>query len=263
MTRATRALLVLAVLAPPSAGCATAEREPAAADPLPVAAPAPPAPPAARAPGWISDLLDRVVGREGAVAARARLFQSGEDAEVFAGLVAFSSARDPELRRIAAWHLSGAGAFAASFGVDGEAALEALREDEDAEARRLARLRDDHDAETATDTPLGIVSGEATVGSECRAGYPGLPGVSVHILVKGVAWGSDPWSPSLHYWAEGRTECGGVLGGTGSHSVPDMTTSHFMGFATENVRYGFDLRFRVLDGGTVRWWLRALKRPTT
>lgn len=217
--------------------------------------------PTPSAPSWVGELLGKEVGAEGAAAAKARLFRAEDDAEAFAGLVAFARARDPELRRLAAWHLSGAIPFAEHLGVPASGAIESLRHDGDPEVRRLARLHADADEEGTK--PLGIVRGEVRVGGEATVPYPGLPGVRVHLLVKGIDWDAGPWSPSVHYWAEGRTERGDVLGGAGSHSKPDMTASHFMGFATDDAQYGFDLWFRVVDGSTVRWWLRALKKPAT
>jgi hypothetical protein len=235
--------------------CAAAPLSPAAPE---VAEPSSPTA-AIPVPAWIPDLLGTTVGDAGASAARARLFSTGTDAEVFAGLVAFSEARDVALRRVAAWHLSGASPFSGACGVPIDDALDALRRDEDAEVRRLAGrgIPDFHEGCAATE----IVSGDVRVGVEQPIPYPGLDGVRVHVLVRGIAWGTMPWDASLDYKAEARTEGGGVMGGTGGQHRPDMTESCALCMATTSAQYGFCLWFRVIDEGTVRYWLRGLRKP--
>jgi hypothetical protein len=195
-----------------------------------------------------------------AAAARSRLFRTVDDGELFAGLVAFARASDPELRRVAAFHLSSMVPVAERCGVPAGPVLDDLRQDSDAEVRRLANLQTSEEF-LGGPVPTGLVAGEASVGEDRSIPYPGMPEVRVHLVVGRIEPGRGVWADSVSYRAEARLEDGGVLGAAGSEGVPEMTGSGYMGMLTDEGQYGWNLWLRVLDDGTVRWWLQGLRKP--
>jgi hypothetical protein len=221
---------------------------------------APPPAPRPCAPAWVAGLLDVPVDPGAAAAARSRLFRTRDDGELFAGLVAFARAADPELRKVAAFHLAGMVPVAERCGVSSGPAVDALRRDSDPEVRRLANLATSEEV-LGGPVPTGMVDGEAGVGEDRAIPYPGLPHVRVHLVVNRIEGGRGVRADSIAYRAEGRIEDGGVLGAAGSEGIPEMTGSGFLGMLTDEGQYGWNLWLRVLDDGTVRWWLQGLRRP--
>ena len=213
------------------------------------------------APEWITQLLTGTVGSDGAAVARARLFESVDDREVFVGLLAFARAEDVDLRKIAAFHLSSMAAVIETFGLPVRDTLAALADDEDPDVRRLAdRRREPPDGEMEKS---GIDSGVASVGEEFPIPYPYLGDVHVHLRVNSIDEGSGTSTAKIDYRAEARVSDGSVLAATGSQYGPDFTGCRLMGIGADDGQYGFDLWLRVLEGNSVRWWLRALKRPAS
>ncbi len=74
-------------------------------------------------PEWIKPLISKLPTRADFEAVRLRLLRARSDGDVFAGLVSLSSAMDPQLRALAAFHLAHAYPLAAHYRVPVEEAL--------------------------------------------------------------------------------------------------------------------------------------------
>jgi hypothetical protein len=56
---------------------------------------------------------------------------------------------------------------------------------------------------------------------------------------------------------------GDPAGGAGGHHHPDVTPLYSPVTVAGAARYGFEAHFRVLDGETVRRWLRGIRTPAS
>lgn len=68
---------------------------------------------------------------------------------------------------------------------------------------------------------------------------------------------------SIDLKVEARLPDGSLMGSTGGWHTPDLTGCNYLGIATDDAQYGFDIWLRVLDRNRVRWWLRGLKKTFT